>query len=81
MKELAQILADHLNGLKGLDDCAEWLAGIDWDDPCLNDEDKKSLGLFELLIIEVSEGLRDKSELRQEASQFVNINLPGVSAR
>ncbi len=71
MGELAQILADYLKGAKGLCECAEWLAGVDWDDPDLNDEEKDSFGIFELLITDVADGLRDEQELQVEASSFV----------
>lgn len=81
MKELAQILADYLKGAKGLDDCAEWLAGVDWDDPSLMDQEKEALGLFELLVTEIAEGQRDEKEFRQEASQFVASNPPRASTR
>ena len=50
MRELVQLLQDYLLGSKGLGECAEWLAGVNWDDPDLTDEEKDSLGLFELLI-------------------------------
>lgn len=71
MGELALILADYLKGAKGLGECAKWLAGVNWDDPDLTDEEKDSLGLFELLITDVAEGLRDEQELQEEASSFV----------
>ena len=80
-KELAQILTDYLKGAKGLDDCAEWLAGVDWDNSALTDKEIEALGLFEALVTEVGEGLRDEKELRKEASQFVAANLSRVPNR
>lgn len=71
MGELAQILADYLKGAKELSQCAEWLAGVDWDDPDLTEEEKDSFGLFDLLITDVAQGLRDEQELQVEASSFV----------
>lgn len=71
MRELVQLLQDYLLGAKGLGECAEWLAGVDWDDPDLTDEEKGSLGLFELLITDVAEGLREEHEFWEEASQLI----------
>lgn len=81
MKELVQILAGYLEGTRGLEECAEWLAGVDWDDPELTSGEKETLGLFELLVTEVAEGLRDEKEFRKEASRFVASNSPRVSTR
>jgi hypothetical protein len=74
VKELAQILTDYLKGTRGLEECAEWLAGIDWDDPNLTDEEKETLGLFELLVTKVAEGMREEKEFRQEISR-AGVNL------
>jgi uncharacterized protein with von Willebrand factor type A (vWA) domain len=66
-----QVLQGYLMGGRGLAECAEWLAGIDWDDPKLTREEKDALGLFELLLTEVAEGLREEREFREAAAEFV----------
>lgn len=76
MGDLAQILADYLKGAKELCECAEWLAGVDWDDPDLTEEEKDSFGLFELLFTDVAEGLRDEQELQVAASSFLASGSP-----
>ena len=78
MRELVQLLQDYLLGAKGLGECAEWLAGVDWDDPNLTGEEKDLLGLFELLITDVAEGLREEREFWEEASQFIAKNYPST---
>ena len=69
--EMVQMLEGYLTNARGLRECAEWLAGVDWDDPRLTQEEKEALGLFELLVTEVSEGLRGVEEFWQAASEFV----------
>ena len=71
MNDLVQVLQGYLMSSASLKDCAEWLAGADWDDPALTDEEKEALGLFELLLTDIAEGLRPESEFRDEASAFV----------
>lgn len=71
MGELVQMLEGYLMGARGLDECAEWLAGVDWDDPGLTQEKKDALAMFELLVTEVAEGLRGVQEFSQAASEFV----------
>lgn len=71
MNELVQLLTTYLMGTRSLPDCAEWLAGIDWDDPDLTEEEQNSLGEFELLITEITEGLRQEAELWQAAATVV----------
>jgi hypothetical protein len=70
-KELVEILRLYLLRIRTMSDCYEWLAGVDWDDPCLDSEMKNSLGMFELLAIEAFEGIRDESEFYDAASEFV----------
>ncbi len=70
-KELAEILRAYLLGAKTMDDCYEWLAGVDWNDPGLDSDLQKALGSFELLAIEAFEGIRDESEFYSEAADFV----------
>ena len=70
-RELADILTAYLAGWKTLFDCYVWLASVDWDDPVLDSDGQKILGLFELLSTDVLEGFRDETEFAQEASNFV----------
>ena len=80
MNELARLLQNYLAEAKGLGECAEWLAGVVWDDPDLTEEDKESLGLFELLLTEIAEGLREEEEFRDAAASFVTgRSYPAVS--
>lgn len=66
-----EILREYLSGAKTMDDCYEWLAGVDWDDPCLESDMRKILGGLELLAIEAYEGIRNPSEFYEEASNLV----------
>ena len=70
-KELSEILAAYLSGWKTLFDCYVWLASVDWDDPTLDSDGQKVLGLFELISTDVLEGFRDEIEFAREASDFV----------
>ena len=71
MNELVNILQSYLNYAAGLREIAEWLAGVDWDDPELTSEERNELGLLFLLVTEVAEGMRDEAELRAEAERFL----------
>lgn len=71
MNELIKMLQSYLMGASGLGECAAWLAGVDWDDPDLTDAEKESVGLFELLITEVAEGLRKEREFWEAAAELV----------
>lgn len=65
------MLQVYLSGAAGLGKFAEWLTGVDWDDPAMTEEQREALGTFELLLTEVAEGLRGERELFEEASRFV----------
>ena len=69
--ELANLSTAYLMGWKTIRDCAEWLAGIDWDDPSLDSESLNFVGRLELLATEVLEGLRPESDFWQESAEFV----------
>ena len=71
MNELANILERYLSSAAGLREIAEWLAGVDWDDPELTEEEQEAYGLFELLVTEIAEEMRDEAELRAEAERFL----------
>ena len=68
MDELTELLQSYLNSAQDLAQCAEWLAGVDWADPSLTDGEKETLGLLELLAVEVSEGLRPEQDFRDAAA-------------
>lgn len=69
--DLIDLSTAYLLGWKTLYDFAEWLAGIDWDDPGLDPESLKLAGRLELLATEVAEGLRPEAEFWQQVAEFV----------
>ena len=71
MNEFIRLLQDFLASRASLVDCAEWLAGIDWDDPDMTENEQEAFGLFELLVTEVAEKMREEAELRAEATRFL----------
>lgn len=70
--ELVDLSAAYLSGQKTIRDYAEWIAGIDWDSPDLDQESLGFAGRVELFITEISEGLRSNDDLLQIASDFVS---------
>ena len=70
MNEFTKLLQDFLTSKASLVDCAEWLAGVYWDDPEMTEDEQEAFGLFELLITEVAEGMRPEAELRAEATRL-----------
>lgn len=70
--ELVDLSIAYLSGWKTIRDYAEWIAGIDWDSPGLNQESLEFAGRVELLITEIAEGLRSEDDLLQIASDFVS---------
>ena len=81
MDGLLQILQGYLTGFSSLAECAEWMAGVDWDDPDLTVEEKETLALFELLLTEAAEALREESEFWEAASEFVASKTQSVFAK
>ena len=71
MNELVEILERYLKSAADLREIAEWLAGVVWDDPEMTEEEQEAYGLFELLVTEIAEEMRDEAELRQEAENFL----------
>ena len=71
MTELTNILDRYLKSAADLREIAEWLAGVDWDDPKMTEDEQEAFGLIELLVTEVAEGMRDEADLRTEAERFV----------
>ena len=65
------ILTEYVSGERPCSAVEEWLAGVDWDDPGLTQEVKITLGLFEVLATEVSEGMRNEGELVTEAKELL----------
>ena len=79
MGELVQLMQSYLRGASSMDDCADWLAGVDWDDPELTKGDMETVGGFVLVLTEISEGLREEAEFRQDAANFVAAKGDGDS--
>ncbi len=71
MNELVEILQTYLDGSQSLRNCAAWLAGVDWDDLALTQEERERLGLFDLLSTEIAEGMREEKEFREAAARVV----------
>ncbi|MDE2780512.1 MAG: hypothetical protein OXI91_12690 [Chloroflexota bacterium] len=72
MNELLRLLQDYLTSSISLAECAEWLASVDWDDPELTEDEQDAYGMFELLVTEVAEEMRDEAELRTEVQRFLS---------
>jgi hypothetical protein len=70
-KDITDLLTAYLMGWKTARDCAEWIAGVDWNDASLDGGTKELVGKIELLVTEVLEGLRPEAELWAEASKLV----------
>ncbi len=81
MNELAQLLQGYVLSSSSLKDCVEWLSGVDWDASDLDEEEARTLGLFELLATEVSEGLRVEREFWDEAARLVAARTGNVFSR
>jgi len=69
--ELTNLLTAYLAGWKTIFDCAEWLAGVSWDEGELTPDSREMLGSLELLVTDVLEGLRPEAEFAREASDVV----------
>lgn len=69
--ELIDLLAAYLSGWKTIFDCAEWLAGVKWEDLSGDPDAKEIYGELELLVTEVAEGLRAETEFSDAASDLV----------
>lgn len=80
-RELIDLSTAYLMGWKTLRDCAEWLAGIDWNDLNLEPETLDVVGSMELLATEVMEGLRPEAEFWQEAANFVERETNSIYTR
>jgi hypothetical protein len=70
-RQIIDLLTAYLMGWKTVRDCAEWIAGIDWNNAGLDKATKALVGEIELLVTEVLEGLRPEAELWVEASKLV----------
>ena len=67
MKEFLDLLGEYVRGAQPFSALGGWLAGVNWDDPDMTEEEQEVFGLFELLTTDVSEGLREEEELISEA--------------
>jgi len=70
-RQIVDLLTAYLMGWKTVRDCAEWIAGIDWNDAGLDEATKALVGEIELLVTEVLESLRPEAEFWVEASKLV----------
>lgn len=70
-QEVLDLLTSYLAGWKTLQECAEWIAGVDWSQPGMDMESRQMISAVELVVTEVLEGLRPESELYKEASEIV----------
>ena len=70
-KVIIDLLTAYLMGWKTVRDCAEWIAGIDWNEPGLDGATKELVGEIELLVTEVLESLRPEAEFWAAASKLV----------
>lgn len=70
--ELVNILSKYLTGKKSLCDVSEWFSCIDWNNIDIDSPISSLIGKFQLLVTEVSEGMRSESELWIEALSFVS---------
>lgn len=69
--DLVNLSIAYLLGWKTIRDYAEWLAGVDWDNPGLDPDSLDFAGRMELLVTEVAEGLRPEADVAREASIFI----------
>ena len=72
-ERLAGILTLYLESKRSLRDCAEWIAGADWNALVLDPEREELTGRTELLLTELSEGLRPEGEVRKEIASIINL--------
>ena len=70
-RQIIDLLTAYLMGWKTVRDCAEWIAGVDWNNDNLDEQTATLVGDIELLTTEVSEGLRPEAEFLAEASRLV----------
>jgi hypothetical protein len=69
--DIITLLTAYLMGWKSMAECAEWLAGIDWNDEMIDEQSANLADSIVLLTTEILEGLRPESELWGEASKLV----------
>ncbi len=75
-QELLELLRLYLQRRLTIRECAKWLAGVDWDDPGLNEADRQTIATLRLIQIEVSEGMRPESEFREAAAGEMQAENP-----
>ena len=71
MKDVIQQLQAYLLRSLSFDECRDWLASVDWNDPELTKEDWEILGELQLVLTEIGEGMREEPEFRETASRVV----------
>ena len=72
MSEIVALLNAYLQSVTDIEDCAEWCAGFDWNDTGSTVELKETVGILELLVTDIANGLRDEEELRAWAVEFLD---------
>lgn len=70
-EEFLNLLTSYFMRWKSVPDCAEWFAGVDWDNPLLDPQVRNDASRLDLLVTEVLEGIRPESDFWEEASSIV----------
>ena len=78
MNEIVALLNAYLQSVTDLEGCAEWCAGFDWSELSLTVEQQETVGILELLVTDIANGLRDEDELRAWALDFLE-HVPAIT--
>lgn len=78
---LLKISNEYLLGWETLRGFSKWLAGINWDEGNISNEDKEALGKFEVLTTEIIENLRPEEDFSREVLEFVVRNTSFTDTR
>lgn len=70
--ELLDLLSAYLADRATVADVAEWVTGVDWADPTIDDSTREAVGMLELLATEVVERMRPEVEIRDYARGLLN---------
>ncbi|MCJ7515672.1 MAG: hypothetical protein MUO89_06875 [Dehalococcoidia bacterium] len=79
--DLLRMANEYLLGWKTLQDFAEWLASVNWDEGNISDENKEVLSKLEILTTEILEELRPEEDLKQEVLEFLVRNTSFTETR
>ena len=75
--EMITLLTDYLAGRKTVEEIGDWLAGTDVEDSVFDESTKDNLGLLDLFVIEVLEGLRSEADVWQLATKIITETAGG----